>query len=822
MEGRVLPLTRPSSSRCLGLGTFRCLGVLLAGLMLGSLATELNAQQEGGLYEEGEKVFIEAEELVQAGETDAALNVYLTALDAETFRPQIEVFLRSCAARLLTPLGRQVEALDQLSLVEALIPESPAGDTQRADLYGHRAWLYLTWGLVDVALRWHERRMQLLNAMERRGEGVAWDRFNALVSGSRIYWSAGNIERMEELALEALALEVPTHHEAQEAELPGIRAQLLQLLGRVYIEIERNDPQAERRAARMLRQVVEGTAAQADSRAISSIMLADIALREGENEKAQVWLDAAWQVLEPMTQQERSFRRAEWAVVSARLALATGAGVEELSRWRDLLEEEHLRFVEYWSDTPIRPGGYGILYFDSNLHSELIRLILHLNPEHGPAIAFETLLEVQELSTLARRFSPGITSIQGLRQGLLEKDHALLVFLPGVERTYLFVLDQTRLGHFELESIHPIRQVANRLSSGLHRPCKDADERQTQDELRQRLSSMLFPAEVVGFLGDTHRLTLVGLDKLGAVPVECLPFRDEMFLGAGVAIDTLPSLPFGLYLARRARVTELRTADVWLMTAPTEDEGTPDQEPATGRVRLTPAFTAGLLAAYSPEQRRKVWAGPEASLRTLQDPALQGAGVIQFFTHGIFDPWREQPGGLLLSSNNENRGTLFSEDVESLRWPLLVMLTACRGAAAPTRIGDAGAADLGGAFLASGAQAVMDSAYDLEPEAARRMSSTIHRAVSRGETPAEALRMARSELAADPRFEDPFYHSLLRVVGLGHRPIFPPTLEETPLSTSLSWPVRLAAGTVITGLGLLAIRRRRVSAKHARTVPPSA
>ena len=67
---------------------------------------------------------------------------------------------------------------------------------------------------------------------------------------------------------------------------------------------------------------------------------------------------------------------------------------------------------------------------------------------------------------------------------------------------------------------------------------------------------------------------------------------------------------------------------------------------------------------------------------------------------------------------------------------------------------------------------VIHSAYPLGVEAARQLSIYLHGALSRGESPAEALRLARVELAKKPEFADPFYYGLITVTGIGHEPIF--------------------------------------------------
>ena len=72
----------------------------------------------------------------------------------------------------------------------------------------------------------------------------------------------------------------------------------------------------------------------------------------------------------------------------------------------------------------------------------------------------------------------------------------------------------------------------------------------------------------------------------------------------------------------------------------------------------------------------------------------------------------------------------------------------------------------------SGARAVVVSPHKLEYRATLELMNVFHRRLSRGDAPAEALRRARLELAEAPARSPPL-DSLVHVLGLGHRPIFP-------------------------------------------------
>jgi CHAT domain-containing protein len=95
----------------------------------------------------------------------------------------------------------------------------------------------------------------------------------------------------------------------------------------------------------------------------------------------------------------------------------------------------------------------------------------------------------------------------------------------------------------------------------------------------------------------------------------------------------------------------------------------------------------------------------------------------------------------------------------------------CGAGRGPLRSGDDGVTNLGGACFKAGAVCVLISPIDLEQTATEKLLDLFHERFAAGETPARAMLAARRALAADPRFADPFYHSMLQVVGIGHRPL---------------------------------------------------
>ena len=113
-------------------------------------------------------------------------------------------------------------------------------------------------------------------------------------------------------------------------------------------------------------------------------------------------------------------------------------------------------------------------------------------------------------------------------------------------------------------------------------------------------------------------------------------------------------------------------------------------------------------------------------------------------------------------------------------------------------------ANLGGAFLHAGASTVILAGGSLGVEAAFELTKVLHRELARGETVAEALRMARHELGQ--RYGNEGLGVPLSILGVGHLPLFlPPEETDRPL---IPWAL---GALVFVGAGFLLLRRRQTA-----------
>jgi hypothetical protein len=366
--------------------------------------------------------------------------------------------------------------------------------------------------------------------------------------------------------------------------------------------------------------------------------------------------------------------------------------------------------------------------------------------------------------------------VDAVRGELIGADEALFVYFPAPDSSHVFVVDADTLRHFALPPSVELREAENSLVRALSSPPRhEADgsvspaDAQRWRRAARRLGTLVLPEEARAFVAEHRAVTVVGADLLSWFPFECLLLDDERTIGEAIAVSHLPSVPFGLALRRRDR---LPVGDVAfrLIAAPEHSRST---RAAWPELESLPVDKRALLRVAARYAKAELFLGRDATRAALlAEPA---ATVVQLLCHGVYDASRLRPAGLLLAPDPAGAydGPLWCEDAELQPTADLVVLAACGAGRGPQRRGDESVNHLGGAFLGAGARAVVQSHADLDYRATLRLSETLHaRLATGGTSPAEALRAARAELRADPRFDHPYYHSLLQVLGLGHDPIF--------------------------------------------------
>jgi len=488
--------------------------------------------------------------------------------------------------------------------------------------------------------------------------------------------------------------------------------------------------------------------------------------------------------------------------LEARLARRRGA---ELELARDRLGAALERLREVWRERPHRKGGHGYLRYDRDrlVVEELLRLEHELS---GPEAALDVLVEVQRAVLPEPLEPPSGTWLEEIRRELVPAGGGLLVYFPGVEALHLFAIDaDSPPERRERASETELHDAYGRFDRAVATPPERAGSHRARDleEDGRWLAEELLPAEIRERLERWGSVTLLATGSTWDLPFRALPLGDRP-LGAEKAVSFLPSLALGLAFARRGRPAFDGEIHAAVIGAPPSPEGYPPLAVSDRQWRR-------LLRAYG-SGGSILRTGEEATAAALLDLPLSRVPVVQLLAHGVRDPGRDRRWGMVLHA-----GELWSSDLEALpEAPRgLVILSSCGSGTGPQRVGEELEANMGGVFLWSGAQAVMLSRADATLEATLAHTAVMHDALAAGESPAEALRRASAALIETGDFADPFHHAVMRVVGLGHRPLFeagalPADEAGAPW---VSWIAAGAAAVLVLVLlaGGRAVARRRAA-----------
>jgi hypothetical protein len=452
--------------------------------------------------------------------------------------------------------------------------------------------------------------------------------------------------------------------------------------------------------------------------------------------------------------------------------------------------------------------------------SELARLEMALDPgERGMERALEAIVRAQALGTLARSVGAETVDVATIRARLLSTGVGVLVYLPALERTHVFALDARAIAHGYAPARHAIVRANDDLASDLSTTPRGL----SQAELEARsariaracraLGGDLVPAEIEPLLRNWHTVLVVGAELMGDVPFEVLTMRSGRALGIERATGYLPSLPFAAWLSARER--EVRSElELFLLAAPAFP---PDDERPVLALDFTAADEEGLLAPFASTAARSL-RGEHASATALLSASPSLTRVLAVLTHGIYDGARrddgERPAGLRLSAESDRPdGIVWCSDVQRARAPRLVELIACGSSRGPSRMGDDTGAHLGSAFLGVGARAVVLSPNEIAYASSLRLLARVHDRMRRHfESPAEALRAARAELASEAATADPYYWGLVRVIGLAHESVFDARTDAlAPEHSGRSAWIVAACGALLVAAGFVARRARTAS-----------
>jgi CHAT domain-containing protein/tetratricopeptide (TPR) repeat protein len=484
----------------------------------------------------------------------------------------------------------------------------------------------------------------------------------------------------------------------------------------------------------------------------------------------------------------------------AEISLREHAPVDDLRKRRDELERGCDDMFARQARLPTRSGGIGYLHWANprELLSARIRVELALDASAaGVERAFDTIARAQSLGTLGRSVGAPPVTLKDARGQLLSRGVGMLVYLPALERSHLVVVDSGDAHHVPLAPRYALVEATRAFANRVYEP-PDAGATKTEASARKQqiratgdaLRDLVLPAEALEHMRDWTGFYVVGEDLIGSPPLEAIPSPSGASLGEAFAISHLPSVPVGVWLARRASDERalMPVSSLVVLAAPLHCENVRTQWPELEPLTMTPDDVHALEESFAPS-RASVLAGEKARRSALDAALATAPDMLEMITHGVYSPQRERPAGLVIGETDPAQaGIVWCDDIErSARSARVVALLACGSALGPTRMGDDSAAQLGNAFLRQGAWAVLLSRGKLAYRAMLALAESFNGAIrERGRSTAEALRIARSKLAQSVEWRDPFYYGQVSVVGIGLEPLSVESRKSRDVPRALS------------------------------------
>ncbi len=701
----------------------------------------------------------------ELGAADSLANEALTSHPRGTY---VRPFLFGLRADLARADGHWRESLDLCDDAErALLDQSgpiPTHGLARRQIFGVRVKVFDELGLPDIAWDWLEcEREALINA----DDPVSL--FDVAMREAEL--DLNSLRGSSAVRSLTAALKDPRSF----AGAPELRTQLSIELGVAQIESGDATNGETTLVGALAKEGLDDSV-----RLMAEMALAESALSRRAFDIADEHIQKSRALLEHETLAGNESnppprQAALLAAYAAQLALDRGVSDPKVLHERlDALEHAYDDFLAQWDRTPLRPGGIGFLHLANRRQvlSELIRLALVLDPsEAGRARAFDFVLRAQRQGSIARRLGAPSPSAADVQRALVPKDGGILIFVGAPPRLHVFALDATHLAYDEVRDDDKLRGPLETLDEEVRRSPFEMTSK-TLDQSLARIShagsdaaTALLKGEVRHAIAAWKSAIVVGDDLLGDVGFESLELERGEPLGRRLAISYLPSLPLGMALAaREVRATD---RDFLLFGAPKPG---PRDYAHPSPIEIERPKIERLLAPFA-ESRRSSEIGERATLAHFFDLELAHTGALELWVHGLYAPRRERPAGLLFASSERDDGALWCDSLDEHReWtsPRLVILAACGAARGPARFGDDSLTNLGGSYLLRGAQCVVLSDDRIELSASIEMLAVVHARLAAGDSPAEALRVARVELGKRREYAHPFCTTLLRAVGLAH------------------------------------------------------
>lgn len=722
----------------------------------------------------------------------AAVRAYERALDQAKAEGDPE---RVSLALLYS--GSLLAELGDFQLAESQIDEArrtvgDGGRTEfRASILSHLGWLALAQDDADTALKRFQQALDLLP----QGEEAVFQRSvasahrglgDALLRLGRPHDALPHLTTARDLSLEAA--------ERRPAEA-------LRKLGIAYMAI--GDLDAAEEVLEQAIQVARGDAAQEGA---TRSQLARLAARQGRLREALDEIDAAIAIRESVRQTV--------APPSLRASY--------LARWRDdygLAIDLRIRLAETDGGEPDPALVAQALTLSEKAHSRTLQELLvearsKARTVVPPALAAEQQRQEERMSELGRRLTGGglsaaettevrreleRTAAELVRieweirdrfgqtedsppfdpaalQAELRPDEALLEYVLGEERSYVFVVTRDDITVQPLAAAAEITRLVSSVRSGLVAERRHLWRRMI-DVSRELYDDLMTP--VAGRLEAVERLIVVPDGKLFYLPFETLlrdvpppPFTPAdlapHYLVSRWQVSYVPSATVLSQLQRTAWPAAASSApDRKMLVAFADSRQGTGPGPAEGGIRSAPRHGSlpgaqeevASIARLMPAEDVLLLRGEEATESRLTE-GRQPTRWYHFAVHGILDQQHPELSGLVLADGELQVHEIYDLDLDAE----LVVLSACETGLGREVSGEE-LIGLSRAFFYAGVPTVVVSLWRVADTSAATLMVDFYRHLLAGQDPAVALAAAKRLTMTVEGEEHPYHWAPFIVIG---------------------------------------------------------
>lgn len=475
---------------------------------------------------------------------------------------------------------------------------------------------------------------------------------------------------------------------------------------------------------------------------------------------------------------------------------ASALTAAELTPWLSRLDAQWQLLMADWHSIPPEESGLDFLCFRER--RSLLYLWCRARLSVGDAAAvtecFQRYLDTERAGSLARRIGLGAVRVADV-VALASPGEVWLGYLPSHAGSLVFAVTSAGVtvhaGPSDSDWLGPIRRVRSVMSE-LDR---DVDEARFASDTKA-LAARLLPESLRPTVAAAKTLVVCGRDLVFGARLEVLPWGSAL-LGLQKAIAYAPSYSLAVGLRKRGHDPARETRLLLASELAAADRTRWGHDPVNlGADQLTSALRgAAPVVVYRSARVSDFHA------------AARDADFVLVVAHGVFDGTLRRPAGMLLGADPDAiTGALFAKDFGVVR-SRAVLLGVCGAARGRFRRGDDGVNRLGAALLEAGAQTVVVPDVDLRSDDLLVVLRAVAEPLARGETLAEALRVAREAMYAQSRH--PARWASFVVEGL------PAVRVEWRLAVESWWAVAhwlLLPVLVVAAIGLGRLRHR----VHAR------